>query len=40
MKFLPTKDNIYSFLFNLILLVLTLLIGSYYINYQLLKINQ
>jgi len=39
-KFLPTKDNIYSFIFNLILLGLTLIIGGYYINYQLVKINQ
>lgn len=39
-KFLPTKDNIYNFLFNLILLAFTLLVGGYYINYQLLRINQ
>ena len=39
-KYLPTKNNFYNFLFNFILLSLTLIVGNYYINFELQGINQ
>lgn len=39
-KFLPSKNNIYNFLFNLILLTITLVFGNFYINHKLLIIDQ
>jgi hypothetical protein len=38
-KFIPSKEIIYQFISNLILLILTLFIGNYYISYKLQKIE-
>ena len=39
-KYLPSKNTIYQFLFNILLLFTTLLIGNYYISAKLFDINQ
>ncbi len=39
-KYLPTKENVYHFISNFTLLIITLSVGHYYINNRLQKINR